>query len=556
MAIETIGNRYMIVKPIGEGGMATVYLAIDTILKREVAVKVLKPELSTDPVSLERFRQEALAVTSTSHPNIVEIYDVGNDNNKYYIVMEYVHGKTLKNLIAQRGVLPTDEAVNIMKQLVSATANAHRQGIIHRDIKAQNVLVKDDGTVKLTDFGIAQMGYQAQQMTKANTVVGSVHYMAPEVANGSPASFQSDIYALGIVFYELLTGNVPFHGDTAVEIALKHMHNDVPSVRLINPRVPQTVDNIVTRATARNKAYRYGSASKMYDDLVTCLDITRTEETRIDLEAVREQEVRKEKQAITNATKKKKKKKKSNVLAITMTLLLAVVGLMIILALSGVFSQKAVLVKVPDVLNYESTQAQEYLQQLGLKIENIEYVSTDNYDKGIVIKVSPAVGTEVNEGSTVVLTVSLGKNFTIGKYVGRNIEIVKTELETQGFQIIATAVKNTEGMDYGTITYQSIAEGTVLKPDESRVISFYYADHNYAEFVMPNTIIGQMYVEEAAEYLETLGAVVETVQLPEADNLDEHGNPIIEPGIVTKCSIVAGSIYVQTENAKIILYYY
>ena len=185
---EMIGNRYIVVKKIGEGGMADVYLAIDSILKREVAVKVLRGDLASDPVNLTRFKREALAITSTSHPNIVEVFDVGQHDGKHYIVMEYVHSKTLKQLIRSRGNIPIDEAVNIMKQLVSAVEQSHKMGIIHRDIKSQNVLVKDDGTVKLSDFGIASI-VGVSDITKTDTVIGSVHYMAPELAQGQPVKF-------------------------------------------------------------------------------------------------------------------------------------------------------------------------------------------------------------------------------------------------------------------------------------------------------------------------------------------------------------------------------
>ena len=255
-----IGNRYIVRKSIGEGGMADVYLAYDAILKREVAIKVLRGELNEDPINLQRFQREASAITNLSHPNIVEVYDVGETNKKNYIVMEYVPGKTLKQLIKQRGAINTTEAINIMKQLVSATAHAHHNDIIHRDIKSQNVLIKDDGTVKLSDFGIASTGDSNQQLTQTDTVMGSVHYLAPELARGKPATVQSDIYSLGIVFFEMLTGDVPFHADTAVQIALKHMHDDIPSVRAFNPNIPQSVENIILRATAKEPEQRYGSA--------------------------------------------------------------------------------------------------------------------------------------------------------------------------------------------------------------------------------------------------------------------------------------------------------
>ncbi|MCF0114363.1 MAG: serine/threonine protein kinase, partial [Erysipelotrichaceae bacterium] len=229
-----INNRYRIIKHIGQGGMADVYLAIDTILNREVAIKILRGDLSNDPRALLRFQREANACTSLSHPNIIDIYDVGDDRGHHYIVMEYVKGITLKELIAKRGGMWKEEAVSIMKQLISAVQEAHERNIIHRDIKPQNVLVKDDGTVKLGDFGIA-LAQDALQLTQTDSVMGSVHYLAPELSKGQQATAQSDIYALGIVFYELVTGDVPFKADQPVQVALKHLREPMPSCKSVNP---------------------------------------------------------------------------------------------------------------------------------------------------------------------------------------------------------------------------------------------------------------------------------------------------------------------------------
>ena len=222
---EIIGNRYQVTKLIGKGGMAEVYLAWDTILNREVAIKVLKSDMSDDDIALERFKREAGATTQLSHPNIVDVYDVGDDGDKHYIVMEYVKGYTLKQLIRKRGAIPHKEAVWIMKQLAGSLMEAHRKGIIHRDVKSQNVLIKPDGTIKLSDFGIA-LANGSMQITSKDSVLGSVHYLAPELTRGKQASMQSDIYSLGIVFYELLTGDVPFKAETPVQVALMHVKSD------------------------------------------------------------------------------------------------------------------------------------------------------------------------------------------------------------------------------------------------------------------------------------------------------------------------------------------
>ena len=250
-AKNMIANRYEVVQHLGQGGMADVLLAVDTLLNRHVAVKILRADLSTDTTSILRFEREAHAATSLSHRNIVEVYDVGDYKGHHYIVMEYVQGKTLKQVIKDRAPLLNEEAVDIMKQLVSAISEAHKRGIIHRDIKPQNIIVKSDGTIKILDFGIAT-AKGSMQLTQANNVMGSVHYLAPELAKGEPATAQSDIYAMGIVLYEMLTGDVPFKADQAVQIALMHMREPLPSIRQINPQVPQSLENVVLKAAAKN----------------------------------------------------------------------------------------------------------------------------------------------------------------------------------------------------------------------------------------------------------------------------------------------------------------
>ena len=272
---QKINDRYEIIRSIGEGGMANVYLGYDTILDRNVAIKVLRGDLSTDEKFVRRFQREALSASSLAHPNIVEMYDVGEDNGIYYIVMEYVEGKTLKQLLKKRGNLTLSEAIDIMLQLTDGMAHAHDSYIIHRDLKPQNIMIKDDGQIKITDFGIA-MALNATQLTQTNSVMGSVHYLPPEQASGKGSTIKSDIYSMGIIFYELLTGTLPFRGDNAVEIALKHMREPLPNVRDFNPSIPQSIENIIRHATAKNPKNRYDSAREMHEDLLTALDDDRS----------------------------------------------------------------------------------------------------------------------------------------------------------------------------------------------------------------------------------------------------------------------------------------
>lgn len=253
-----LDGRYRIIRSIGEGGMANVYLAHDLILDRDVAIKILRLDLQHDPATMRRFQREELASTELVHPHIVAVYDVGEDHGIQYIAMEYVKGMDLKQYIAAHYPMPYQSVVNIMNEILSAVNQAHAHGIIHRDLKPQNILVNESGHIKITDFGIA-VALSENSLTQTNSLLGSVHYLSPEQARGSVATKQSDIYALGIILYEMLTSKVPFEGETAVSIALKHFQSDIPSVRKIDPKIPQALENVVLKATAKAPIDRYQS---------------------------------------------------------------------------------------------------------------------------------------------------------------------------------------------------------------------------------------------------------------------------------------------------------
>lgn len=271
---KRISDRYKIIELIGGGGMSNVYLAHDMILNRDVAIKILRYDFSNEDELHRRFQREALSATSLTHPNIVSVYDVGDDGDLHYIVMEYVQGKTLKQYIQEFAPISPARSVHIMKQLTSAIANAHENHIIHRDIKPQNILMDAEGNVKITDFGIA-MTLSATSFTQTNSVLGTVHYLSPEQARGGTATNKSDIYALGIVLYELLTGELPFSGESAVSIALKHLQAETPSVRAFDATIPQSLENVVLKATAKDSSHRYTTVEEMYEDLETVLSPSR-----------------------------------------------------------------------------------------------------------------------------------------------------------------------------------------------------------------------------------------------------------------------------------------
>lgn len=483
---ELIDNRYKIIKSIGEGGMANVYLAWDTILEREVAVKVLRGDLSDDEKFIRRFKREANSASSLKHPNIVEIYDVGEDNGKYFIVMEYVNGKTLKSLIKKRGALNINEAIDIMLQLTSGIACAHDSYIIHRDIKPQNVMILEDGRVKITDFGIA-MALNSNELTQTNSVMGSVHYLPPEQASGSGSTIKSDIYSLGILMFELLTGKVPFKGDNAVEIAIKHMKDPIPSVREFNSSIPQSVENIVLRACAKNPKNRYSSASEMYEDLKTCLNVSRSEESRLvykypehnieDTKTITKLETKEINKKLKENDKEEKSDKRLN-FAIKFAAIACVCIVLIGLAFILIFSMDTTKeVRVPDGL--EGLSEKEACKKLDKKHLNckVKYVYDEEVEEDKVISISPKSNSKVKQGNSITLTVSSYEDtIEVEDYKGKNVEAIKAKLEEAGIRVVTTPKKVTEAdnIEENSIVSQSVEKGKRLQKNND-VIELVYA---------------------------------------------------------------------------------
>ena len=482
-----LAGRYLLQRLIGQGGMADVYLGEDTILKRIVAVKILRSSLTGDPIYITRFHREASAAAALSHPNIVAIYDVGDEDDLYYIIMEYIRGQTLKSLIHKRGALHYVEAIDIMKQVASGVAHAHSNGIVHRDLKPQNILVTDSGTVKIADFGIASI-QSLSQVTQTDTIMGSLHYLAPEIARGEKATPQSDIYALGIVFYELLRGEVPFNGESPVNIALKHMRDEIPSVRSFNPSIPQSVENIIIKATAKNIKDRYHDANEMLQDLMTCL--TRENESKIvfDIidddptivagetqffkkEEIEEKKVPVEKEPLENRTSRvtridQKQKRSLNIpkkkIAIAVSVILAVCLLIGVIVFINNSSQTA---KIPDVTGLKKSEAISLLKEKGYKIDKTEDSElSDKYEKNYVIQTTPKVGTIVAKNSLIRLTVSSGKYIVMEDYTGKKYNNVKAKLEALGFKV-KKYEKSDEEYASGIVIDQSISAGEKQDPN-------------------------------------------------------------------------------------------
>lgn len=546
---KTIGNRYLIVKKIGTGGMADVYLAMDTVLNREVAIKVLRGSLSSDPVALLRFQREARAISALSHPNVVEVYDVGEDEGQHYIVMEMVRGTTLKELIHRRGALDVQEAVSIMKQIALAVGAAHKAQVIHRDIKPQNILVKDDGTVKITDFGIA-LAEDAIQLTKQDSVMGSVHYMAPELSRGEGASYQSDIYALGTVFYELLTGDVPFRGDSAVEVAMKHLRDPFPNIQRFNAAIPNSIANIISKSVQKNRNLRYGHSDQLNTDLSVCLnpDVMNQPLWSPDFNEDDMQSTRMYERVETPDVMPVKKRNRSLYAAIGFILLSAIVVAWFVLKPKPEDD-----LFIPNIIGGSLDVASLTLTDMGLYVSNaITYEYSDEYDTGKVIAVRPGVGALVEKGTQVRLTVSSGLNYTVEDYTGKTLDEVRQLLNGKNITI-KTVNEFKQGVAPGVVLRQEgLVEGDKVSPSGRSEITLYVSSQ--VEIVIPTDVIGKSVATAQAELIE-LGLKVETEVLSQVGmSLSEIEK--LQYNVVIRSNPMPGSYYVQTDANVITLYYY
>ena len=492
---QKINDRYEIIRSIGEGGMANVYLGYDTILDRNVAIKVLRGDLSNDEKFVRRFQREALSASSLAHPNIVEVYDVGEDNGLYYIVMEYIEGKTLKQLLKKRGTLTLSEAIDIMLQLTDGMAHAHDSYIIHRDLKPQNIMIKDDGQIKITDFGIA-MALNSTQLTQTNSVMGSVHYLPPEQASGKGCTIKSDIYSMGIIFYELLSGSLPFRGDNAVEIALKHMRDPLPSLREENPAIPQSIENIIRKATAKNPKNRYEDARSMHEDLLTALDDDRMDEPvyqykypehetdntkRIkkleNIEDKKEAEEDKTDEVAKKIDEEDLEEKKSNRVIIILAIVFGVLALALITVFFIVpaFSNEKP-VTIPECEGEKVSTCEKKLQALGLEVNTkIKTESSSEIDKNRVTRTDPEEGRSVKPGTVVTIYKSTGEEvYEIEDYTGKNYIEVQTILERNyGLNVTVEKKEPTDSdkeYDEQEIIGQSLAAGSEVKKGDSIIL--------------------------------------------------------------------------------------
>jgi len=544
---DYIGNRYKIVKLIGKGGMADVYLAYDVILKREVAVKILKADMSDDPVALERFKREAVAITKLSHPNIVDVYDVGDEGNRHYIVMEYVKGYTLKQLIKKRGPIPYKEAVWMIKQISSALMEAHRNHVIHRDIKSQNVLIKDDGTIKLSDFGIA-MASDAMQITHKDSILGSVHYLAPEITQGKPATMQSDIYSLGIVFYELLMGDVPFKAENPVQVALKHVKGKIPSVRKYNPEIPQSIENIIIKATAKDLNNRYKNIALMIQDLNDCLRKDHRNQEKIEFKENSDSK----KEEVPVSSKNHKGSHVFNTLFIIAISILSIAILFLVLYLSGIIGNNSKMVTIPELYNLTLQEARDILAENGLETDDsrITWELSDTIEKDHIISSTPEQGTQIERGSRIKLTISRGIYSVLDSYIGKDYKEAQEDLISHNFKVRLIPVDSKE--EPGTVIEQSLEAGYKYDESDSKEITIHYAKED--GFLLPFDLKG-MDVSSAVSFLRNNDIDCE-LSLQTKYYFTEDELLDTSPGTLVKTFPELGSIYMKSNYEKVIIYYY
>ena len=534
-----LGNRYELLRKIGNGGMATVYRAKDHILNRNVAVKILKDEFTTDEEFVKRFNTEATNVASLTHPNIVSVYDVGHEGTLYYIVMELIQGKTLKEIIVADGKLSWKWSANVAIQIASALEAAHRNNIIHRDIKPHNIIITEDGIAKVTDFGIAK-SVSNSTITAFGTTLGSVHYFSPEHARGGFTDAKSDIYSLGVVLYEMLTGKVPFDADTPVSVALKHMQEEPVEPRSINPEIPIAMNDIILKAMKKDPNERYQSATDMLRDLTLALknpDGNLAGENTINdfptqvIHTIERQKL--EQKGKENEKDKKKKKEnfftKHKGLIITLILIL-----LFALSLGGTIlfmnMTKPKDVQVPNLVGKTIEEVQNTLKGTKLSYEIIEEKYDTKIDKGLVISQEPEYKNNyrIKENQKMQIVVSLGQKLTnVPKVTGMTEEEAKKKLDESELEVVVIEEFDKK-VEKGIVIKQDVDSETEVGAGSTVTIT---VSKGVEEAVVPN-VIGKPKADAIKE-IEEAGLTV-SATLTEEDRTKDDG-------VIIKQSLEGGS---------------
>ncbi|MDT0745243.1 Stk1 family PASTA domain-containing Ser/Thr kinase [Mammaliicoccus sciuri] len=553
-----IAGRYEFVKYLGGGGMSNVYLAKDKILNRDVAVKVINIPPYEKEKAVERFEREVQNTTILSHSNVVNVLDVEEDDNCYYLVMEYIEGPTLKEYLCKEGKLSADEAVEMTLQILKGIAHAHHHRIIHRDIKPQNILMTKNGTLKILDFGIAR-ALSETALTETNHVMGSVQYLSPEQAKGQSTDESSDIYSIGIVLYELLTGHPPFNGETPVSVAIKHIQEELPSIRKERPSIPQSIENVIMKATRKEKSQRYRDTNEMYYDLLTALDDERKDELpRYDSDSdtktmpvIKADEEESDTKTVPIATtqqnanaqqqnmetnKPKRKRNKWLIVFVPILLLCMLVGAI------GFALTAPKYVDVPNLLGKSRGEALALIDEKGLSKGKITEAYSNSFKEGEVMKVTPKVGSKVKEMTKVDLVISQGvKTFTVEDYVGKSADKTKKPLEKQGFESVRIK-EQYDKAENGTVINQNIEPGSKVVPKDTMIIltksigvkQEYVKDYTGEE------------ISKATSELEALGFKVEQSEVES----DEPADTIVKQSFKDGQLPVESTIYFDVSKGE------
>lgn len=520
MAKNVIAGRYELIEKIGDGGMAVVYKAKCRVLNRLVAIKILKPEFIEDEKFIKNFRKESLAAASLSHPNIVSIYDVGREGNIYYIVMELVEGETLSEKIHRQGHLEVDEALSITKNIARGLAAAHKRNVVHRDVKPHNILITSEGIPKIADFGIAKATTDTTIVDKTSeTIMGSVHYFSPEQARGKHMDARTDIYSLGIVLYEMLTGEVPFDGENPVSVALMQINKEMPYPSELNPDIPIEVEEIIMHATEKQPAERYQSAEEMIEDIERYEHGYRVdpklaaggykpknamEETRvIDTEQIndRNDEIQEQEEE-----PKKPRKKKKPIWLIILIIALLLGGGFAAAYFSGMLGGRNV--EVPDIVGMSIEEAEAEAQKVGLSVHVDDQKYSEDAASDTVLEQDPEGGAEVKKGTTINVVVSIGSaKRVVPNVIDMKKDTAKKTLEDAGFKVDFRE-KESEPDKKGVVIDQTPNGGSEANIDDTVVV--YIGDGKGKKMVTVPNILG-MSLEDAKDTLKEKNLVLEHI---------------------------------------------
>lgn len=465
MSSKLLVGRYELIEKIGEGGMAVVYKSRDRLLNRLVAIKILRPEYTKDSHFVDSFRQESQAAAGLQHPNIISVYDVGREGNIHFIVMELVDGKALSTVIKEQAPMDYRRAIEITKQVCSALSTAHKHSIIHRDIKPHNIMITQDGTAKLGDFGIAK-AVSDSTLSETSKIIGSVHYFSPEQARGAYVDERSDLYSLGIVLYEMLTGQVPFDGENPVQVALMHINNDIiPPSQLVSG-IPPALEKLVMRATDKYQTNRFKSADEMLDELNNVEFVSNVVGDSVFAGGERPGKDPEDDEYEEDRRKSKKKKKKKRIWPVILVILLIVCGLGAgMLYATGFFSSFNKVV-VPDVTGKTYDEARQILREFGLDIEEGDQVYSDTIETGLIAQQSPDANEKVDEGMIITVYISAGESTgevpqLVGQYYGDDTSAYLKD--SGGFTLGKVEYAKSDEYETGQIIRQNPKAGSVAE---------------------------------------------------------------------------------------------